>query len=80
MEGCESCTLSNSMDGHRFHVSIFLLKKVITKRIILDMQFPNQPLGVKWKVCESCTLSNSMDGHRCHVSIFLLKKVIQKKG
>ncbi len=40
-----------SMDGHRSHVSIFLLEKVITKRrIILDMQFPNQPLGVKWKV------------------------------
>ncbi len=39
------------MDGHRSHISIFLLKKVITKRrIILDMQFPNQPLGVKWKV------------------------------
>ncbi len=51
MEGCESCTLSHSMDGHRFHVSIFLLAKVITKRrIILDLQFPNQPLGVKWKV------------------------------
>ncbi len=48
MEGCESCTLSHSMDGHWFHVSIFLLKKVITKRrIIVDMQFPNQPLGVK---------------------------------
>ncbi len=48
MEGCESCTLSNTIDGHRSHVSIFLLKKVITKRrIILDMQFPNQPLGVK---------------------------------
>ncbi len=58
MEGCESCTLSTLMDGHRFHVSIFLVKKVITKRrIILDMQFPNQPLGVKWKVSESCTLS-----------------------
>ncbi len=51
MEGCESCTLSHSMDGHRSHVSIFLLKKVITKRrIILDMQFPYQPLGVEWKV------------------------------
>ncbi len=51
MEGCESCTLSHSMDGHRSHVSIFLLKKVITKRrIILDMKFTNQPLGVKWKV------------------------------
>ncbi len=51
MEGCESCTLSHSMDGHRSHVSILLLKKVITKRrIIMDMQFPNQPLGVKLKV------------------------------
>ncbi len=51
MEGCESCTLSHSMDGHRSHVSIFLLAKVITKRrIILDMQFPNQPIGVKLKV------------------------------
>ncbi len=51
MEGCEICSLSPSIDGHRSHVSIFLLAKVITKRrIILDMQFPNQPLGVKWKV------------------------------
>ncbi len=51
MEGCESCTLSHSMDGHMSHVSIFLLIKVITKtRIILDMQFPNQPIGVKLKV------------------------------
>ncbi len=51
MEGCESCTLSHSMDGHWFHVSILLMKKVITKRmLILDMQFPNQPLGVKWKI------------------------------
>ncbi len=51
MEGCESFILSFSMDGHRCHVSIFPLTKVITKRrIILDIQFPNQPLGVKWKV------------------------------
>ncbi len=45
MEGCESCTLSHSMDGHRSYVSIFL-----RHRIILDMQFPNQPIGVKLKV------------------------------
>ncbi len=32
MEGCESCTLSLSMDGHRFHVSIFLLKKSYYKK------------------------------------------------
>ncbi len=51
MEGCESCPLSNTIDGHRSHVSIFLLAKVIIKRrLILDMQFPNQPLGVKLKV------------------------------
>ncbi len=51
MEGFESCTLSHSMDGHRSHVSIFVLKKVITKRrIILDMQFIFLPVGVKWKV------------------------------
>ncbi len=50
MEGCEICTLSPSIDEHWSHVSIFLLTKVITRRIILDMQFPNQPLGVKWKV------------------------------
>ncbi len=31
MEGCESCTLSQSMDGHRSHVSIFLLKKLLQK-------------------------------------------------
>ncbi len=51
MKGCEICTLSPSIDGHWSHISIFLLTKVITKRmIILDLQFPNQPLGVKWKV------------------------------
>ncbi len=51
MEGCESCPLFNTIDGHRSHVSIFLLTKVITRRmLILDIQFPNQLLGVKWKV------------------------------
>ncbi len=51
MEGCESFILSLSINGHRSHVSIFLLTKVITKRrIILDMQFPNQQLGLKRKV------------------------------
>ncbi len=50
MEGCESCTLSHSMEGHWSHVSIFLLTKVIIRiSIILDMQFPNQPIGVKLK-------------------------------
>ncbi len=51
MEGCEICTLSPSIDGHRTHVSIFLLAKVITKRrLILDMQIIFLPVGVKWKV------------------------------
>ncbi len=51
MEGCEICTLSHSMDVHRSYVCIFLMTKVITKRrIILDMQFPNQPLGITLKV------------------------------
>ncbi len=51
MEGCESCTLSHSMDGHRSHVSIFMLKKVITKiKFIFDIYFPFLPVGVKWKV------------------------------
>ncbi len=81
MEGCESCTLSHSMDGQRSLCLYLPAEKVITKRsIVLDMQFPNQPLGVKWKVVKSCTLSHSMDGHRSHVSIFLLKKVITKEG
>ncbi len=51
MEGCESCTLSHSMDGHWFHASIFLLTKVITKiKLIFDIYFPFLPVGVKWKV------------------------------
>ncbi len=51
MEGCERCTLSNTIDGHRSHVSIFLLKKVITKRrIMFDIYFAFLPVGVKWKV------------------------------
>ncbi len=51
MEGCEICTLSPSIDGHWSHVSIFLLTKVIIRKMLnLDMQFPNQPLGLKWKV------------------------------
>ncbi len=51
MEGCEICTLSPSIDGHRSHVSIFLLTKVITKRrLVLDMQIIFLPVRVKWKV------------------------------
>ncbi len=51
MEGCESCPLSPSIDGHRSHVSIFLLAKVITKRkLILDIQFLFLRVGVKGKV------------------------------
>ncbi len=51
MEGCKRCTLSPSIDRHWSHVSIFLLTKVITNRmLILDVQFPFLPLGLKLKV------------------------------
>ncbi len=51
MEGCERCTLSPSIDGHWSNISIFLLRKVITKiMLILEMQLPFLPVGVKWKV------------------------------
>ncbi len=41
MEGCERCTLSHSIEWHWYHVSIFLLTKVITKiMLIFDIQFP----------------------------------------
>ncbi len=79
MEGCESCPLYPSIDGQRSHVSIFLLAKVITKRmLILDMQFPNQPLGVKWKVVKDvhCPLLLIDIGL---MSIFLLAKVNTKR-
>ncbi len=50
MEGCESCPLSNTIDGHRCHLSIFLLKKVLTKiKLIFYIYFPFLPVGVKWK-------------------------------
>ncbi len=62
MEGCESCTLSHSMDGHMSHVSIFLLKKSYYKK---KDHFGNAihfstSLG-KMEGCESCTLSHSID-------------------
>ncbi len=51
LEGFETCTMSSSIDGHWSHVSIFLLTKVITNRMLmLDAQFPFLPLGVKCKV------------------------------
>ncbi len=65
------------MDGHRSHVSIFLLKKVITKRRIIFVHAIHFSTSRgKMEGCESCTLSHSMDGHRSHVSIFLLIQVI----
>ncbi len=67
------------MDGHRSHVSIFLLTKVITKRrIILDMQFSNQPLRIKWKVVKGVHCPTLLNGHWSHFSIFLLAKVNTK--
>ncbi len=50
MEGCERCPLSHSIDGHWSHVYFPDDKSYYKRRLILDMQFPNQPLGVKWKV------------------------------
>ncbi len=51
LEGFETCTMSSSIDGHWSHGSIFLLTKVIINRmLILYVQFPFLPLGVKWKV------------------------------
>ncbi len=51
MEGCERCTLYPSFDGHWFHVCIFLLTKVITKRkLILDMRFPFLQVELKLKI------------------------------
>ena len=40
MKGCETCPLSLSIDGHWFHVSIFLQKKVITKRVNFGHAIP----------------------------------------
>ncbi len=80
LEGCEVCILSPSIDGHWSHVSIFLLTKVITKRrIILDMQFPNQPLRIKWKVVKVVHCPTLLNGHWSHFSIFLLTKVNTKR-
>ncbi len=50
MEGCESCTLFHSMVDTDLTSLSSGEKSYYKKRIILDMQFPNQPLGVKWKV------------------------------
>ncbi len=51
IEGCERCTLSPSIDRHWSHISIFLLMKDITNRmLIVDVQFPFLSVGVKWKV------------------------------
>ncbi len=62
MEGYEICTLSCSIDGHLSHISIFLLTKVITTRmLILDVQFPFFNSRGKMEGCERCTLSPSID-------------------
>ncbi len=80
MEGCESVHCPHSMDGHWSHVSILLLKKVITKRrIILDMQFPNQPLGVKMEGCEVYTVT--LYGWTLVSCLYLAaEKLLQKEG
>ncbi len=48
IHSCERYTLSPSIDEHLSNVSIFLMTKDITKRkLILDMQFPFQLVGMK---------------------------------
>ncbi len=72
-------TLSCSIDGHLSHISIFLLTKVITTRmLILDVQFPFLTVGVKWKVVKDvhCPLLLISTGL---ISIGpLTKKLLQK--
>ncbi len=62
MEGFERCPLSPSIEWHWSHVSIFLLTKVFSKRmLILNMQFPFQSVGVKLRVVKNvhCPLLQS---------------------
>ncbi len=55
------CTLSPSIDGHWSQVSIFLLTIVITKTmLILDMQFPFFPVGLKLKVVKDVHFATLM--------------------
>ncbi len=80
IEGCETCTLSSSIDGHRSQVSIFLLTIVITKRmLILDMQFLFLLLGVKWKVVKTVHCSFLLMD-TCLTSLsFCCRKLLQKE-
>ncbi len=81
MEGCERCPLSPSIDWHWSHVSIFLLTKVITKsRLILDMQFPNQPLGIKWKVVKDVHCPPLLTDTGLMSLSFCWQKLLQKVG
>ncbi len=65
-----------SIDGHWSHVSIFLLKKVITNRMLmLDMQFPFLPVGVNWMVVKDVHFATPLIDTGL-MSIFLLTKVI----
>ncbi len=68
MEGFESCTLSHSMDGHRSHVSIFLVKKsYYKKKDNFGHAIHFSTSRGKIEGCEICTLSPSIDGHSSHV-------------
>ncbi len=80
MEGCEICTLSHSIDGHRSHVFIFLAGKSYYKnKVNFGHAIHFSTSRGKMEGCESCPLSQSMDQHRSHVSIFLLAKVFIKR-
>ncbi len=43
-------------------MSIFLLTKVITKRLILDMPLPFLTVGVKWKVVKGVHCPTLLNG------------------
>ncbi len=43
------------------------------------MQFPNQPLGVKWKVVKVVHCPTSMDGHRISCLYLPADKVITRR-
>ncbi len=74
-EGCETCTMSSSIDRHRSRVSIFLLTNVITNRmLILDVQFPFLPLGVNWKVVKGVHCPILLDG----TGLMFLSSCLQK--
>ncbi len=79
MEGFERCTLSPSIDGHWSHGSIFLLMKLLQKKVNFGHAIPFSISRDTIEGCERCTRSPSFDGHWSHISILLLTKVITNR-